>query len=240
MTTQKIRTLYCTGGDSGGNGKSLCAVLFANWLKSKGIKRAYIDADPGNEGTARAFSHFLEGSPVRRIDIMDEEDLDNIFNLSAASEVDVICDLPANSSSGNMGRWWRNVATPEAFNACNLRLVTIIPVTPLPGAVQNALNYMETVGNNGTYVIALNRFKYAYSPKPVDKVFEEWMSVIPEVNKKYDLRTIEIDHLPDHYRDQWVASQTLPSQIKDVPYLVGSGIRSWANKVNEQLEACLL
>lgn len=233
MTQTKKKRLFVSGGDGGGNGKTLALILVADWLKSKGLKRAYIDCDTGNKGTARSFTNFLKDQPVRALNVQNPEDLDNIFNLTVASECDVLVDLPANAS-GNMAKWWAESATPALFESENIQLVTLIAFTPDTGSLQNALNWMETVGNSGTYAVCLNRNQYALAPKARDVLFAEWHSV---QTTGYDVRTIEIDYLNDHAKKKLVAAECLPSQIsvKD-NRIVENSIKNWAAKVHIQLD----
>lgn len=233
MTPQTVRRLFTSGGDSGGNGKSVSLLLVADWLKSKGLKRAYIDADQGNKGTARSFEHFLQGQPVTRVDIQDPEDLDRIFNMTAKSEVDVLVDLPAGASQ-NMKVWWELVDT-SMFDEAGIQLITLIPVTPAPGSVENALEYLETVGPTGTFIICLNRMGYELSPKPKEILFQEWLSV--QAPQEYDIRTIEIRHLDSFAMKALVAARCLPSQITGVEALVQKRVKMWAQKVHAQLDA---
>jgi len=233
MTQNK--TLFCNGSDAGGCGKTICMVLIADWLKAIGIPRGYIDADPGNSGTARAFSHYLKGQDVRKLNVQDPEDLDAIFNLASQAGGPVLCDLPANAS-GNMASWWAEIATPDMFESQNTNLVTIIPVTNAPGSVQNALDWLETVGNQGTFIIALNRMNYALAPKPVKVVFSDWFAVAPA---EYDIKTIEIGHL-DHFAMRvLVDAQCLPSLVS-ADVLVEKRIKSWAANVHKQLDAAAI
>ena len=234
MSIQTVRSLYASGGDLGGPGKTVTLVLVADWLKSKGMKRAYVDADTGNRDTARSFEHFLKDQPVARVNIQDPEDLDLVFNMTAKSEVDVLVDLPAGASQ-NMRVWWEQIVTPDMFEEAGIQLVTLIPVTPSPGSVQNALDYLETVGPNGTFVIGLNRIGYELSPKPKEILFQEWLSV--QTPQEYDIRTIEIGHLDAFAMKALVAARCLPSQITGVQALVAKRIKVWAQKVHAQLDS---
>lgn len=236
MTPQTIRSLYISGSDSGGCGKSISLVLIADYLWSKGIKRTYIDADPGNKGTARAFENFLNGQPVTRLNIQYPEDLDFILRSASKSESDFLCDLPANAAAtGNMLEWWHSVADAATLDELGIRLVTLIPVTPNPGSVENALEYLETVGPNGTFIICLNRISYEPSPRPRDVLFKEWLSV--EAPKEYDIRTIEIGFLDPVSMKALSVAQCLPSQITGVDVLISKRIKMiWAKKVHVQLD----
>jgi hypothetical protein len=238
MTPQTVRTLYVNGPNTGGCGKTWCLLLVAGYLKSKGLKRIYVDADPGNRGTERSFEQFLEGQPVAKIDIQDPQDLDNIFNMTAKSEVDVLVDLPANAS-GNMEEWWKNLATPDMFDSFGIRLVTLISITPT-GGVKAALNHLETVGPNGTFVICLNRIGYVPKPKPKEIAFKEWLSITPP--QEYDIRTVEIGHLDDFARNRIISSRCLPSQISGTEAseaMVLKRINDWSKKVHAQFDAIL-
>lgn len=234
MTPQTIRNLYVSGGDAGGSGKSVSLVLVSDWLKSKGLKSSKIDGDSGNRGTARSFEHFLQGSSVHQINIQDPEDLDTIFNLTARGEVDVLVDLPAGASQ-NMRVWWKDLVTPDMFEAAGIRLVTLIPVTPSPGSVESALEYLETVGTNGTFVICLNRIGYELSPKPKEVLFKDWLSV--QAPQEYDIRTIEIGHLNAFAMRTLVEARCLPCQITGVDILTIKRISAWAKAVHVQLDA---
>jgi hypothetical protein len=236
MTPQIIRTLYINGANTG-CGKTLSLVLVADYLWSKGMKRAYIDADPGNSGTIRSFQHFLKDQPVTKINVQDPEDLENIFNMTAESEVDVLVDLPGNSSS-TMAKFWSDIAVPEMFSEHGIRLVTLLPVTSTDG-VEPALNHMETVGPNGTFVICLNRIGYTPAPKPKEILFKEWMDVV--VPSDYDVKTIEIPHLDKHALKALVASRCLPSKVTPskatgVNSTTDRNIKAWAKKVHVQLD----
>lgn len=236
MTPQIIRNLWVSGSNAGGGGKTVSLALIANYLWSKGLKRTYIDADPGNKGTARAFGNFLKGQPVTPINIQYPKDLDFILRSASKSESDFLCDLPANAAAtGNMEEWWHQIADATMFDELGIRLITLIPVTPNPGSRENALEYLETVGPNGTFIICLNRISYEPSRRPKEILFEEWLSVDPP--KEYDIKTIEIGFLDEDSMKSLSIAQCLPSQITGVDALTSRRIKFWADNVNVQLDA---
>ena len=79
-----------------------------------------------------------------------------------------LVDLPANAT-GDIATWLQDVATADLIEEMGLDILAIGVVTPQAGSARSVVQWITTLGDRASYLIALNRDEY----EPVVRVLEE-------------------------------------------------------------------
>jgi MinD-like ATPase involved in chromosome partitioning or flagellar assembly len=237
----KTPILAITAGGAGGNGKSTLAALFADYLETKKIKRAYIDCDNENSGTAKSFSHWLEGE-VDSIDLRIPEDRDRLLISSAESGADVVlADLPANST-GDLSQFLE-IATADTIRELKLKIVAICLVVPGYGGAESAVNWIKTLGDRADYLIVLNRIGYEPSPRSSAELFSNWFEdalprLVPNLVPESSIHVIEMRHLERLAMQPMMEMKMLPSKaMAGLNALNRTRLARWRDHLHGQLAA---
>jgi hypothetical protein len=232
-TSTKIKTqLIMVQGGLGGVGKTVAMVAIADYLQNKGIPFICSDCDMENSGKLRSFTHWF-GKAVQ-LDLRDTSDCDKLLEGSAnAGSPYVLADLPSNSSA-DIIKYWKGIVTPEILEELNLSILSVGVVTPTRGSGQSVCEWIDTLGSNVQYLIALNRLGFEYSPAPKEKAFKHWLAL--DTNYPY----FEIPHLRDEEMERMTELGLLPSKAfksKDLFVLPRQRIKDWRDQIHAQLDA---
>lgn len=235
-----MNTAYMTTGGKGGVGKSLTAMLLADYLKRHGIPFLAFDCDTENMGKASAFSsHYPDAI---KVNLRSTADCDMLLTRAAESEISII-DLPANAS-GDFMSWWESVATPETLEALDLKVTAIGTLTPEPGTFASVASWAEILQDGLDYIIALNHRTQQRVQIPKEQVFPEYFSskVGDAFRSAFHPRTFEIPGLYEGSMGQLAKSGQLPSEAANnpaIPLLDRTRIKTWASKIHTQLAEIL-
>lgn len=216
----------------GGVGKTTCMMLVADYLKAKGRKIAVLDCDTGSYSKPSSFGWWFKKG-VRKLDLRDQRDLDRILESTAEFDGDVLADFPANSGC-NLEAWLQEVATPDTIHEMGIRLISLLPVAPIVGSTETALDSLSLIGARGEFIIALNRLQHELSPRPLTELFADWYSVDTST---HNIRTLEVPYLDRSSMEDLVNGRTLPSDVNgQLRYLSRVRISSWRKRVHDQLD----
>jgi len=232
--------IYITLGGKGGVGKTVCAVLLADYLVKHEIPFLAFDCDSENAGKAAAFSTAY--SNAHRINLRSVADCDRLISTASENEI-TLADLPANAS-GDFLEWWEAVSQPDTLESLNLEVVGIGCITPEAGAFASVAQWANTLQDSMRYIIALNHRSQQRVPLPREQVFPEYFDTptgkrFREAFSPYEL---EIPGLYDGSMSRLAKSGLLPSLAAadlSIPILDRTRIRVWAAKVHNQLTKAL-
>ena len=223
-------------GGRGGVGKTVALLAIADYLQSRGFKFHTADCDTENAGKFSSFSHWFDGKTLL-LNLRNTADCDKLLSGSASSGAPfVLADLPSNAS-GDIASWWQEVVTPETLQELNLSATALGVVTPQPGSAESVLEWIDTLGSNIQYLVALNRLLFERVPGSAADVFADWFSLD---TKGLPLHTFEIPHLHRPAMDALIKAAKLPSRaIKgtEIYVLMRSRIRAWVDRIHAQLDA---
>ena len=233
--------LYITLGGKGGVGKTVIAVLLADFLNKLEIPFLAYDCDTENAGKAAAFSTAYP--QAERVNLRSIADCDRLITEAAQHEI-TIADLPANAS-GDFLEWWEAVSQPETLEALNLEVVGIGSITPEPGTFASVAQWASSLQDSMRYVISLNHRTQQRVALPREQSFPEYFSTTTgrrfrEAFKPYE---IEVAGLYDVSMSRLAKSGMLPSLAAadpDIPILDRTRIKAWAGQVHNQLRGALL
>lgn len=237
-----VVTITC--GGRGGTGKTSVLVAIADYLESRGTKRALIDCDTENAGQPTCFSHWLDGKG-NVLNLRNPDDRDRLLTDSAESGVPfVLVDLPANAT-GDISIWLQDVATAALIRDMGLTVIALGVVTPSPGSARSVVKWVENLGDRARYLVALNRIDYEMVPGPTEKVFAEWFEVavpalVPAIVSADRIQTIEIPNMEAHGMAAMVNLGKLPSKALQTPtlhLLHKQRIKTWRDRIYAQLDA---
>jgi hypothetical protein len=238
--------LALTAGGAGGNGKTTMSALFADYLVSNKLKSTFIDCDTENSGTAKAFSHWLQGEG-NTLDLREPADRDRLITSSVDSGAQfIVADLPANST-GDLSRWLTEIATAELLREAGLGVIAICMVVPGYGGAQSAVKWIRTLGDRADYLVCLNRISFEINPRPVRDVFANWFTgalpeLVPSVVSEDRIHVIEIPNLEKHRMEALIEQATLPYKAIDkgkvgLNLMDKQGVKNWRQAVYKQLDA---
>ena len=231
MKTQLIMTM----GGRGGVGKSVALMAIADYLHCRGQKFLTTDCDTENAGKISSFAHWFDGKTVS-LNLRNTADCDRLLSDSATSGSPfVLADLPSNAS-GDIAAWWKEVATPETLHELNLGVTAVGVATPQVGSAESVCEWMDTLGANIHYLVALNRLLKERVESPVQEAFEDWFSVD---TKGVPLQTIEIPHLYDEAMEALTRARKLPSKAvkgAELFVLMRSRVKAWIERIHSQLD----
>lgn len=244
LTPQPVLAL--TAGGAGGNGKTTMSALLADYLVSRKLKSTFIDCDTENSGSAKAFSHWLQGKG-NMLDLREPADRDRLITNSVDSGAQfIVADLPANST-GDLSRWLTEIATVELLREADLGVIAICMVVPGYGGAQSAVKWIRTLGERANYLVCLNRINYEVNPRPTKEVFANWFTgavpeLVPSVVSADRLHVIEIPNLEKHRMDALIEQATLPSRTIEkgkvgLNLMDKQGVKNWRDPVYAQLDA---
>jgi hypothetical protein len=233
-TSSNIKTqLIMVQGGLGGVGKTVTMVAIADYLQTKGLRFVCSDCDQENAGKLRSFAHWFNGKAVP-LNLRDTSDCDKLLEGSANSNSPfVLADLPSNSSA-DIVKYWKGIVTPEILQELNLSILSIGVVTPARSSSDSVCEWIDTLGSNVQYLIALNRLGFEFSPAPKEKAFKHWLSL----DTKYP--HFEIPHLRDEEMERMTEIGQLPSKAfknTELFVLPRQRIKQWRDAIHSQLDA---
>jgi CobQ/CobB/MinD/ParA nucleotide binding domain len=234
MKNSTTRTqLVMVQGGLGGVGKTVTMVAIADYLQTKGLKFACADCDMENQGKLRSFGHWFNGKTAQ-LDLRDTGDCDKLLEGSAnAGSPFVLADLPSNSS-GDIVKYWKDIVTREVLNELNLSILSVGVVTTARGSAESVCQWIDALGSNVQYLIALNRLSFEFTPAPKEKAFSHWFTL----GAKYP--HIDIPHLRSQEMESMTELGLLPSKaLKSSQLLIlpRQRIKHWRDAIHSQLEA---
>ena len=237
MTTKSInKYLFITGGPTS-VGKTTIAAVCADWARCRGKTIQFLDYDISKRGAPTAFANFAQGEKGAMLNVQDEDDLDALLRGTSGSDIDcTFADLPGNAShQGSVVlKWFQEIGQSTEFEFYGIRLITIVPIVPMPGSTQAALQWMNSVGPQGVFLVALNRMQFSLYEKPIKDLFDDWMSVDAG---GFNIKTVEVPHLQGKARNWWVSSRRLPSKEEPGdPREHRLRIKKWKNTIHDQLD----
>lgn len=228
--------LILTMGGRGGVGKTVALVAIADYLQTKGYKFFCTDCDTENAGKISSFAHWFKDTAVS-LNLRNVADCDKLLEGSANSKAPfVLADLPANAS-GDVASWWKTIATPETLKELGLGVIAVGVVTPQRGSAESVCEWMDTLGPNVRYLIALNRIGFERVPAPQQEAFAHWFALD---TKNLPLQTFEIPHLHDPAMEAMASLGKLPSKAfkgTELFILPRQRIKQWRDAIHSQLDA---
>ena len=232
--------IFITLGGKGGVGKTIFAVLLADYLAKHEIPFLAFDCDTENVGKAAAFSSAYPAA--EKVNLRSVADCDQLITRAAKSEI-TIADLPANAS-GDFLEWWDAVSQPQTLNELNLEVIGIGSITPEPGTFASVAQWASRLQDSMRYVVSLNHRTQQRVALPREKMFPEFFSsqTGKQFREAFSPLEIEILGLYDGSMSQLARSGQLPSQAvanPSIPILDRTRINSWAVKVHQQLQGVI-
>lgn len=234
--------IILTCGGKGGVGKTTILVAITDYLRSTGADLTTMDCDTENAQQVSCFSHWLSGKG-NILNLRDATDRDRLLTDSAAAGVPyVLVDLPANAT-GDIATWLQDVATAELIAEMGLEILAVGVVTPHAGSARSVVQWISTLGDRASYLVALNRIEYEPVPRPARQAFAEWFdAALPLLEGKVSpdrIRTIEIPNMEAHGMLAMVTLGKLPSKAMEDPALQilhKSRVRTWRNQIYAELD----
>ena len=227
--------LILTMGGRGGVGKTVALVAIADYLQTKGHKFFVTDCDTENAGKISSFSHWFKETAVT-LNLRNTSDCDKLLEGSANSKAPfVLADLPSNAS-GDLAAWWKDVVTPETLRELGIGVTAVGVVTPARGSGESVWEWIDTLGPNVRYLIALNRLGFERVPAPKEEAFKHWFALD---TKHLQLQTFEIPHLHDPAMEAMTVLGKLPSkafQGTELFVLPRQRIKQWRDAIHKQLD----
>ena len=229
-------------GGKGGPGKSTVLALgIADNLQRRKVPFFAVECDTENDGKPTAFSHWFD-NPVR-VNLRIQDDCDRLLDeVSRCGVPYVLIDLPGNSA-GDFGPWWKEVVTPRTLKKLGIKVIGLGVTTPEMGSSAHVAEWIQLLGGNIDYLVALNRRLFQKVELPAEEVFTDWKHV--RIDPSIRLRTFEVPFLNKSAMDELLVRRKLPSAALDVE---GEGeltiwswerVRSFRDRVHAQLDALL-
>ena len=232
LSETKTQLIMVMGG-LGGVGKTTTMIAIADYLQAKGLPFNCSDCDRENAGKLRSFAHWFDGKAVP-LDLHNTGDCDKLLEGSANSNSPyVLADLPSNSSA-DIVKYWKGIITPEVLDELRLGVICVGVITPARSSSDSVCEWIDTLGPNVQYLIALNRLGYEFSPSPTAGVFRHWLSLATPYPY------FEIPHLRAEEMDRMTELALLPSKAfksKDLFVLPRQRIKQWRDAIHSGLDA---
>jgi hypothetical protein len=230
--------LYILLGGKGGIGKTVIALLFADYFARHKIPYFATDCDVENHGKPGAcFAHWMGDSAVR-LNLRDVEDCDALLmGASQAPAPIVVADVPGNAGP-DVHEWWRDVISPATLKKLKLKVTGVGVTVPEPGASDSVADWITRMGNHIDYLVALNRRTPEKVRRPLEKAFADWKLV--QLPKGAQVRTFEVGNLYPSAMLELIQLRQLPTEALDKDALSGinqNRVRRWRDEVHEQLDA---
>lgn len=232
--------VYLTLGGKGGVGKSIVAMLLADYfVRAERAFGAY-DCDEENRAKSAAFGNFYKAAVP--VNLRSIEDCDNLLVTASEWPVSVV-DLPANASA-EFFEWWEAVVSPDTLRSLNIEVIGVGVVTPEAGAVASVVQWAARLQESMRFLIALNHRTPMRVAKDRERLFAEYFA--SRVGRRFREtlcpEEIIIPHLYDGSMLALARAQLLPSaavEDRNVPLMDRSRIKSWTASVHQQLEGAL-
>jgi hypothetical protein len=234
--------IILTCGGKGGTGKTTVLVAITDYLRSRGAEAALMDCDTENAQQVTCFAHWL-GGKENLLNLRDATDRDRLLTDSAAAGVPyVLVDLPANAT-GDIATWLQDVATADLIAEMGLEVLAVGVVTPQAGSARSVVQWVNTLGDRASYLVALNRLEYEPVPRPAERVFPEWFEVaLPMLAGKVPadrIHTIDVPNMEAHGMHAMVQLGKLPSKAIQDPslhLLHKKRVKTWRDKIFAELD----
>jgi hypothetical protein len=242
MKIKPKTTIIMTCGGKGGVGKTTVLVAVIDYLRSRGHASTAMDCDTENAKQVTCFAHWL-GGKENLLNLRDATDRDRLLTDSAAAGVPyVLCDLPANAT-GDIATWLQDVATADLIAEMGLELLAVGVVTPAVGSARSVVQWINTLGDRASYLVALNRLEYEPVPRPAERVFAEWFEfALPMLDGKVPperIHTIDVPNMEAHGMQALVQLGKLPSKAIQDPtlhLLHKKRVKTWRDKIYAELD----
>jgi hypothetical protein len=230
--------LFVLLGGKGGVGKTVVALLLADYFDRHKVPYFTADCDAENQGKPGAsFAHWM-GDKAVRLNLRDVDDCDAMLKGASQSPAPiVIADVPGNAGP-DVHDWWRDAVSPATLKKLKLRVTGVGVTVPEPGASDSVADWIAAMGNSIDYLVALNRRNPEKVRRPLEKAFADWKLV--QLPKGAQVRTFEVPNLYPSAMLELIQLRQLPTDALDKDTLSGitqNRVRRWRDEVHEQLDA---
>ena len=230
--------LFLLLGGKGGVGKTVIALLLADYFARHKVPYFSADCDAENQGKPGAcFAHWM-GEKAVRLNLRDVDDCDALLvGASQASAPIVIADVPGNAGP-DVHDWWRDVVSPETLQRLKLKVTGVGVTVPEPGASDSVAEWIAMMGTQIDYLVALNRRNVEKVRRPLEKAFADWKLV--QLPKGAQVRTFEVGNLYPSAMLELIQLRQLPTDALEAKAVSGINthrVRRWRDEVHEQLDA---
>jgi CobQ/CobB/MinD/ParA nucleotide binding domain len=240
MTTDTLseitHQLIFTMGGRGGVGKTSSIVAIADYLHTRGHKFLVTDCDTENAGKTSSISHWFKDVAIP-LNLRSIDDCDKLLDGSSKAKAPyVLADLPSNAA-GDLAPYWKGIITPETLAELGLGVIAVGVITPSIASGESVYQWIDTLGPNIQYLIALNRLSFERVPAPKEETFKHWFALNTD---HLMIKTFEIPHLYDPDMEAMTQLGKLPSKVyqgRELFILPRQRIKQWRDAIHAQLDA---